>query len=416
MKMNIKFTIILLAACTLANAQVAPEATGPGQATVRYSARYSQTAVHYSTAGDEIISITSANVDYVHPNLRHPFTLNYGGGYRRSIEGQDLGTGIFHRLSLSQGLDLRKWNATVTDDVSYTPESPTVGFSGIPGTGEPISGPGTNPTSGQSILTLNTRSLNNIADVNLGFALNYATTLNVIGTSQLQRYPVGNFPDTDHQNVSAGISRRIDARNSISGQYAYSRFSFGASPYSGGVSGSFDTNSVSVDYLRRWSRQLKTDVVVGPQWTGNSDSVLVPRAKGIMANASVTYQFRSEFAEMVYSRGISGASIDFPGATIDSVNGAISRNFGRRLTVEVMSTYLHTAALQKVIGTSIGRVGSAQVSQRLGPYLSVFASYTAVDQSSSLSGLAQQANVLNQLYQVVSFGIAYSPREARLRQ
>jgi hypothetical protein len=413
MKMNIQFTIALLAACTLANAQVEPEATGPRRKAVpenmSYSLRYAQ------TEGFFVNSIVSADMDYAHPSLRLPFSLKYDGGYMQSIAGQSLGTGFFHHLLVSQGLVRRGWNVTASDNVSYTPTTPTIGFSGVPGTGEPISGSGTNPPSTESIL-VNTRLLSNVARVDLGFGLNYATTLDVTGLSQLLRYPQGAVPESDGQNASAEITRRINARNSISGQYMLSRFSYGASFFAGGIPGSFGTDTVSVDYQRKWSRQLKTDVALGPQWTYGSDNAVVPSVKGIMTTALVTYQLRSESASVGFSRGMSGGATYLPDATVTAVHGSFSRKFGRDLTVGVGGTYFRTTALQTASGAAQSQYGEAQLSRRLGRALNVFASYTAVDQSSGLAGLAQQANVLNRFYQLVSFGMTYSPSEAHRRQ
>lgn len=424
MKMNIQIAIVALAACTWANAQVVPDATGPGgplvNGNLNYSFRYSQTTFLYGAnqalAGNQVASVASATVNYAHPNLRFPFTLNYGGGYMWSMAGQSLGTGVFQHLFVSQGLIQRRWNLMASDGVSYTPEAPISGFSGIPGTGEPISGTGASTPSNQSILTVNTRSLSNLAAVQLGYSLDYKTTLNVSGGSQLLEYPEGNGLDTTGQDATAGIARRFNARNSISAEYLYSHFSYGASPYSDGISGSFDTGAVSFDYQRAWSRRFTTDLAAGPQWTSGSDSALVPPTKALTVNAGAGYQFRYDSANVRYNRGITGGGGYVPGAIVDSVSGGYTREFGRNLALGAMGSYFRTVALASGSGATNTRFGGAQITQRLGPYLGVFAGYTAIDQSSGLSPLTPQANVLNQFYQVINFGITYSPRQERLRR
>lgn len=424
MKMRIEFAIILLSACSWAGAQVVPAATGPGgplvSGNLSYSLRYSQTALLYGsnqvTGGNQVTSIASANVEYADSNERLPFSLNYGGGYMSSISGPSLGTGVFQHLVVSQGLVEPRWNVTVRDDVSYTPEAPTTGFSGVPGTGEPISGSGVPSSSSESILTLNTRTLSNTASATVGYMLDYATTMDVGGGYELLNFPDGNGLDSNGADGSVGVSRRYSARTSISGQYLYSHFSFDAAPYSGGAAGSFDTSSVSFEYKHNWSRQFTTDVTIGPQWTSGSDNALVPPTKGVMVRASVNYQFRNESASVSYNRGISGMIGYMPSGTIDSVNGNLSRTFERTLTVGATGTYFRTVPLGNVGTATDAWFSGAQISQRLGRYLNARASYTAVDQSSGLSGSTPQANVLNQLYQVISFGISYSPREPRVSQ
>jgi len=419
MKMTLKLATILLAvyAWTTTQAQVVPAATGPSGLPVignmSYSMRYSQAAFLYGgSEGNPVSSILSADVNYVHPNTRLPFNLSYGGGYMWSIAGQSLGTGVFQHLFVSQGLVQRRWNILASENVSYTPEAPITGFSGVAGTGEPIGTSGTSPASGQSILTINTRTLSNAANLELGYNLNYATTLNVGGGWQLLRFPDGNGMDSEGEQANVGITRRLDARNSIAGQYMFSHFSYSASSYDGGVAGSFDTNALTVDYQRSWNRQLNTNISVGPQWTSGSDSSLVPPTKTIMVNAAIDYQFKAESANLGYNHGINGGAGYLPGATVDTVTGGLSRLFERTLTIGITGSYERTAALENVGGASDARFGGAQSAMQLGPYFSVFAGYTAIDQSTNL---APQTNVLNQLYQVISFGVAYSSREARRR-
>jgi len=418
--MNLKLAFILFAACALSHAQAVPDATAPNGLPVvnnmHYSMRYSQTAYIYgnqnAAQGDQSTGIASADMDYTHPNERFPLTLSYGGGYMWPVFGASMGTGVFQHLSLSQGLVQRQWNLTGSEDVNYTPQTPTTGFSGIPGTGEPIGEPGANPPS-QTVLTLNTRTLSNSATLQAGYRLNYATTLNLGGGSQLLRFPDGDGLATDGLQGNAGITRRIDGRSSLAAQYMFSHYSYGASQYSGGVAGSFDTNAISVDYTHSWSRNLKTDTLVGPQWVTASAGSTVPPTQTVMVKTNANYQFRAEEAFVNYNRGVSGGTGYLPAATVDTVTGGLSRNFARTLNLGVTGSYYRTAALAGVSGVSVARFGGVQATKQMGPFLSFFANYTAVDQS---SGLASQTNVLNQLYQLVSFGIAYSPRESRRRR
>jgi hypothetical protein len=371
--------------------------------------RYSQTAEFGGSLGNWQTANLSGSVDYANLNTRLPFALDFTGGYSANLSGPSNGTGFFQHLLISQGFVERKWNVLVSDDVSYTPQSPTTGFSGIPGTGEPIGGSGSNPPSSQSILTLNTHTISNVASGDFGYHLNYATTLSFGGNSNLLRYPDGNGLDSDGQQANAGLTRRLDARNSLSGQYIFSHYSYS------GLSFTPDINTALFGYQRTWSPKLRTNVSVGPQWIGSSSSSVEPPSTTIAATAGVNYQFRSESASLSYNRETSNGGGYLTVATVDSVNAGFSRDFGRDLTIGITGSYARTAGFQiGNNGVTNARYGGAQATRRLGRYLNVFANYTAVDQSSSLA--ASQTNVLNQLYQVIGFGIAYSPRETHLRQ
>jgi hypothetical protein len=413
MKTVLKFVAILLSVCAGAHAQVVPEATGPVGLPVsgdlHYALRYAQSAGFYGSGlGTQQSSIVSADLDYAHTDTRLPFLANYGGGYIWDVSGTSNAAGLFQHLMISQGVLGKRWNATVSDNVSYTPESPTTGFSGIAGSGEPIGGSGSTPPSGPSILTLNTRTLSNIASGQYGYTMNFATSLSVGASSFLLYFPDGNGENTDGEQVSASLSRRLDARSSLSGQYMFVRDNYS------GFDFATNMNTVLLGYQHTWNRQLRTTVSVGPEWIGNSNNSLEPPLTTVAVSAGANYIFRTETAMLSYNRGSSSGAGYLLGATVDSVNAGFSREFGRDLTVGLTASYQRTAGFQGGSGATDATYGGVQANRRFGRYLSVFANYTAVNQSSALS--STQTNVLNQLYQVIGFGVAYSPREKHLRQ
>jgi hypothetical protein len=101
-----------------------------------------------------------------------------------------------------------------------------------------------------------------------------------------------------------------------------------------------------------------------------------------------------------------------PGGESDTVSANFSREFGKKLNVGIEGSYRRTAGLINN-GVTNSKYGGVQASRRIGRYLSAYANYTAMDQSSSS---ALPANALSQLIHVVGFGIEYSPRETRLRR
>jgi hypothetical protein len=164
-------------------------------------------------------------------------------------------------------------------------------------------------------------------------------------------------------------------------------------------------------YERDWSRKVTTNVSAGPQWTGSSSSTIIPSSIGIAANAVVNCQFRFASASLNYSRGINGGAGYLFGAESDRVNANFSRQFGKDLNVEINGSFRRTAGLQNN-GVTNAKFGGGQARKRFGRYLSVFANYTAEDQSSSSK---LPANTLGHLMQTVGFGIEYSPRDTHLK-
>jgi hypothetical protein len=136
-------------------------------------------------------AIASGDASYANISKRLPFVMQYGGGYNWTLSGPSTVGNVFQHLSLSQGMAWRKWNFTASDNVSYTFATPTTGFSGVPGTGEPIGGTGSTTPSDQSIFTLNTRTLDNITTLafgQLGSTMQRRSTLGgTYGTNVLYR-------------------------------------------------------------------------------------------------------------------------------------------------------------------------------------------------------------------------------------
>ena len=407
MKTILKLVAILLTVCAVAPAQVVPQASA-GPAILQYALRYSQSGVFQSGNQTSWQTNASAEVDFANGFKRFPFNLNYGGGYTWSLDGPSYATGLFQRLMISQGYLGRRWNILASDSVYYLPESPTMGFSGIPGTGEPIGGTGSNPPSGQSILTTNTSIVNNITTGEVGLTLNNKTTLSAGGSSQILRFPDGNGLNTNAPTANVGLTRRLDARNSLTGQYSYSRFTYGSSNFT------LEANTALADYHRVWTRHLSTDASVGPQWIKSAGSAALPSSTHISASAAFNYLFRSGSTSLSYNHQTSSGAGFLLGTTADSVNAGYSREFGKDLSIGISGSYTRNTGLMnnQVIN---GKFGGVQATRRMGRYLSLFANYTAIDQSSSSSS-PLQANVLNQLEQVIAFGIGYTPRATHLNR
>jgi hypothetical protein len=404
-----KLLAFLFTAGAVAHAQVVPAATASGGPPVtgnlHYAFRYSQTAEFGSSMGDWQTSTPSISLDYASESQRHPFNLNYGGGYTWTVQGPTYSTGLFQRLQLSQGFYWRKWNLRISDDLSYRPQAPTTGFSGIPGIGDPIGSPDPNPPSTQAIFTLNSRVVENTADGEIERNLKYGSYFKMGGGTRLLRYPDGVGLDTNTQMANAGVTWHLTARNSVSPEYRFSQFNYSRFGFG------FTTNSGLLSFQRTWSRKFNSNIAAGPQWTSSSNEKSIPGSLGVEVNASLNYQFRFVSAGLLYDRGTNGGSGYLFGSKSDSVTAHLARQFGRDLHIGIEGAYRRTAGLQNN-GVTSGRYGGMQVNRRVGRYLSVFANYNAMNQSSSS---ALPANALAQFMHAVGFGIEYAPRETHLK-
>jgi hypothetical protein len=254
----------------------------------------------------------------------------------------------------------------------------------------------------------------------------------------------GNGENTNTLSANAGITRRLNARNSVSAMYSFSRFNYGAitsgAPSTEQISSS-QVNSAQISFTRQWNRHITTSASAGPQWVSSSNSAIVPSSTRFSANASAVDTFRFGTASLMYSRGTTGGSGYTPGAESDVVMANFGRSFsfGKNLTVGVTGSYSRTSSLiayEFEFACTINNVtyiclvplsykpvtdagyGGVQATRKLGRNFNAFASYTAIDQSSNLQTPVPGSNatILNSMYQVISFGIGYSPREKHLKK
>ena len=410
MKTTLKILAFCFAVSAAANAQVVPAATGPGGLPIggnlQYALRYSQAAQFSTSYPTMATSTASGSLDYMNGSERHPFSIDYTGGYTWTFVGPTYETGVFQRMLLTQDLVWRKWKVLASDDVSYLPQSPTTGFSGIPGIGEPIGVTNPNPSTSQTILALNTHVVDNLAVGKVGHNLSSATILLAGGSSELLRFPNNDGYNTNTESGNVELTQRLNARNILSGKYTFSQFSYPD------LNVSFQSNTGLFGFQRKWTRNLISEVAGGPQWLSSSDSAQVPTSTNVAISASVNYLLRFTSAGLSYSRGTSGGAGYLIGGEFDSLVGNLSHEFGTNLTVGLTGGYQRTAGLNNN-GVTGNKYGGAQATRRFGRNLIVFASYTGTDQSTTS---ILPTNALSQLLQVIGFGIGYSPRDAHLRQ
>lgn len=397
---TVPVVFVLLTACQALLSQAVPSASS-GTAYLRYSGYYSETAEFGDTNGDWHSITPSAWLGYSNGKKPFPFSLEYAGGYTGTLSGPTYTTGVFQHLLLSQGIARRKWSLGASDDVSYRPQTPTTGFSGIPGTGEPIGG-GTNPPPSQLILALNTHALENAAHGEFQQILNYVSTLNVTVTHNFLHYTDSNGLDTRSAMASAGISFRLNGRNSLTTQYAYSQYSYS------GYDLRVRTDTAMFGFDKSWSRALTTSAMAGPEWVAGSKSVILPGSIGAAAKAALNYQRHQTAITLQYLRMTSAGSGYMFGSESDYLSAGLTRQFTRPFEVGMSVGYSRNAQLLRVWNIS-GIYGGTQASWRISRNLSAFFNYTVMSQNSSMH---TPANVLNEMLQTFSCGFGFT-RETR---
>ncbi|HLI77971.1 MAG TPA: hypothetical protein VKV02_13585 [Acidobacteriaceae bacterium] len=410
-------------------AQSLPAETGAPAPGVGFSLPHIGGSLNYAVNASELISNGfynnsgvgattdfSGDVAYISKSQFHPFSAVYDGGLLLANSGQP--TTFFQSLSFSQVLSTKKWNIIVSDGVSYLPESPVSGLSGIPGVGDvgvdPIS---VGPAAGIGILTTYGPRVSNTVSGSASRILTGRISAQASGVYAIQRFIGDNSGlglNSTNEGGSGGLTYRLSARDSLSGNYNYSSFSYSGNGYG------FSAQGGTIGYSRQWSGRLGTSVFFGPQVIGGSNLAINGTSVQLSGGATANYQSRMTNYTLAYSRGVNNGSGVINGAFSDNITLAAHRQFGRNWAVSgdvdfSRSVSLPNFDLYSFDGNSVSFSG--QATRGLGRYFSTYLSYTLERQSTSGSGTAfAAANAFSGVYQVVGIGISYSPRNILLNK
>jgi hypothetical protein len=421
MKTHLVAPLILLTLGSIAQAQVQGPATSlsPGfgfalptvEGTLTYALTGSESVATGAGYGNTVASETtlSGDVAYLSSSQTKPFSLVYSGGYLYSNVPGYPGSSTFQNLALSQVVVTKNWNFVVDDAVSYLPQSPITGFSGIPGVGDIGVTPvqiGDQPA--QSILTNYGVSVSNGLNGGVTRQITGSTSITGSASWQLLRFFNNLGIDSTGEYATLGLNHRINARSSVGASATYS---YTSEQYQN-INLPFTTEGLMFQYQRQWSRTLSMSIAAGPQRTygTGASELFMPAQIDFVANAGVTYTRRLTSASLTYSRATNGGSGVIYGALTDSVSLSAHRQLSRNWQAAVTGSYFRSVALAQVPGFNEsyqGADGSIQVSRKISRSLSAYASYTAITQSAITPGASQ--NVFSGLGQVFAAGLTYSP-------
>jgi hypothetical protein len=390
--------------------------------------------LHYALSASEVIqygyygsgevthsTVLSGDVAYTAKSTVRPFNLLFAGGV---ILGNQSGQGTtyYTSASVSQGYVTRSWVFNISDTVSFLPQSPTTGLSGIAGVGDigslPVQGPVEGPAGG-----IFSNAGNRVANSLTGSVerqISHDTSISGVGSWSVLHF----LDDGDGLNFTeisgvVAINRRIDARSSVSLDAVYSTFSYGAE------SGQPDIESrgINLSYQRVLSRTLSMSVSAGPQWISSSNSTLIPSSLNASVSANLSYARRNTNASVGYFHGVNAGSGVLAGALSDNVFAGAGHTFGRKWLASLNVGYSHSTGLTQLSnGSSVIPVnevyntvfGGAQLTRAINTHFSGYVSYTAQNQSSNYALGAQ--NALNGTSQTFGIGITFTPTSTRLGQ
>ncbi len=437
-KIRFAVSVLVLTAGSICYGQALPTASSPMSPTTGLNLSSLDGILHYAVSGSEVInfgyfgqgqvtnsSVISGDVAYTAKSQVRPFSLLFAGGVVLPNQSEQ-STTYFSSAAVSQGLVTRSWVFNISDSVSFLPQSPTVGLSGIPGVGDlgatPVQGPIDGPAGG--ILS---NSGNRIANSLSGSAerqISHNMSISGGGSWSFLHLLEGN-DGFDSSTVSASLAanRRLNARSSLSLSGGYSTFDYGNNGGGGTAPPTIQNESISLSYQRTLSRRLSLSVSIGPQWVSSSNSSLVPSSLSAGGSAGLSYSRGLTGASLSYSRGINAGTGVLPGAESQNLAASIGHTYGKKWMTSASASYGHSDGLARfaVQGSVVDVnevfdtvVGGLQLTRGFGPHFSGFASYSIAHQSNknSIPGL----NAFDGTSQSIGFGVSFAPRSTRVGQ
>jgi hypothetical protein len=351
---------------------------------------------------------------YVSGSQAHPFSAIYSGGY---FLGDNSGqpSGSFQNLGLSQQFIGKNVSFVVGDLVSYLPEAPVFGLSGVPGVGdvgtEPI---GTGGVPLDSILSYYGRRISNTSSGSVSARASATTSITGYASYTLQHFIDDVGIDNDELDTGVNVNHRINAKNTIGAGYLFSDFWYSpSSAFAAYVPPdfSFDTQEVDLQYEHVFSRRLVLNASIGPEWTHSSDSGYLPSQTTVAVSAVLSYAQRLTTYLLSYSRGSTAGSGVLTGTTSDNVNFTINHSFSRNWSGSFSTNYGHATSLAELYNTDSDATtyyAGVQATRRIGRFFSAYASYNYEYQS--LSGPLLTPLAFSGSANVLGFGIFYKPR------
>jgi hypothetical protein len=374
----------------------------------------------YSLSGSELLetggynsgvstsTIASGNLAYISKSERAPFSAVYSGGYFFSTVPGSSESSTYQELALSQVFKTRSWVFVISDAVSYLPESPTTGLSGVAGVGDigiyPVQ-TGIGPA--EDILTNYGTQVSNGLSGSATWQLTPSVDMQGSASWQILDFTGQGTAglNSDSYSASVGPNYRIDARDSVGGNVNYNYI------YYPGFSGyKLEIEGAALSFNRAWTRRFSTSFSFGPQRTSGTLIVPIPSQINLAGTASATYATRTTGFTANYSRGVNAGSGVIFGSLSDTVSVGANRPLNRDWQLGANASYSRNVSLAPYNGVTPvydSVFGGAQVSRRLTEALSTYGSFTVLHQTSQGGGVG--INAFSGTQEIIAIGITFAP-------
>ena len=406
--------VILLLPVVRVAAQNVPAATAPvpytgfelpdTSGTLRLSFNGSErfTLGYNGSGGNSNGFSASGLAAYLSNSPTDPFSAVYTGSF---ITGDATAPArVLSNLAMSKVVDLGRYHVVVADAVSYSPENPVSGLTGVPGLGDGNTAPLSGSTTGLDVQTINTSVLSNRVSGTTSYSLSAATSVSGTASQSVIRYlsvPGGSTTDQNEWTFSGGLRQMMDASTSLGVRYSYAEYSYLGSGLS------VKSQSIAFTASRTLTPYLSVNGSVGPQFTSSSNPTFEPSSSSYSLSGALLYHNDQWNATVNANRGINGGSGLISESESTTVAGRVNRQIGSVVNLSATASYSSYTSLQAGSDSTQSLVVGGQANRAVAAHISAFASYTLQRQLNQ--GFGVSTLVLNGTTQTLSFGVSYSP-------
>ena len=337
-------------------------------------------------------------------SLNNEFGLHYSGG--ASINHTvDNSQNIHHQFGIMEAFRRHKWQVMLGDDASYLPESGFGSAHLTDGNSGSLVGTRQETLPDQSIVTGRGGRISNSAQGEVSYLLSWRDSVSFSGNYGLLRYlDDTGLIDGTQIGAGAGWQHAFNHHDTMSLSYHFSDFGYDNQP------GTLHSHSFQVAYGRRIVRRLAMRLSAGPQFTQIYEVPVPAPPVTVAASAGLVYARRRSSFSVEYSRGTTGGSGVFLGATTDLVSGTFEQQFLRKWSFGMRGGYAHNSSLTSTISQNIeGFRGGLWLHRRLTREFDWGFQYSVLDQNASGGACTTVCSALG-VRQIISMSISWHPR------
>lgn len=369
-----------------------------------------------SPGGMSALGTLSGRLAFQRVMGRREFTSDYAGSGNVNLYRSNQRSEMFHSWQMAFRTSGRRWSASLSNSLGYSPEGGNAGGLGNQGGGNFGNSNlvNLNPflQQNQAILGFQSPRISNTVAGQVAYQLTNKSAMTFSANYGILRFLDAGFIKNDHYSVRTGYNRTLSGRHQIAVSHGVSFFKFRDGQ------GDNQSHVAQFNYGRQLTGRLSLNLGAGPSFS----RVQIPGGEvwqtSWSANSGLQYRMGRTTTSLDYFRGVTGGAGFFRGAQTDEVRGTISRQLTRQWNASANAGFTHNQDLISLASGVGGRRfnswrGGLNVGRPVGRLSTMFFQYAFDRQTSSNIGCTGAACAFIGTRQTfgIGFNFGFSPIE-----